>query len=497
MRKALLILLLLVFSTFKTASPESSPKDRIKVGVFYYPWYVKGYQNGHWSGDPKEADPNLTATWWTVVDRPALDWYASNDTSVIRRHLDWFAYAHIDFGIISWWGPYHHAPVYDDDWVKAIFDETRNYAPWFRWVILIEPCYSVSSQHLEVLDQFRNYTYDNYVKEYRDVWLNETNTGKPFLFWTYVDDFNNDTVRSEATNDTRLETKLLGQFLPGQKDREDNIDWYTWSLFWGLNNTPPFPPKNGSMCVMPRYDETRLDPNNETGYEGRMNRTICCDPRLDGSAEGNEIPIGNVPLYDQQWNEVLSNVSAANLDYVLIATWNDFTERTQIEPCYDLTSAYIGNTTYLLDRTKYWIQQLNAAVPNHVLNITNVKWQPNASVPPSQDVEVNATVTDSAHNIENVWLRYTTNATTQWNYTAMNLSSPNVYDGTIPPQQPNTLVNFTVIACDNASNCLIDDKNGEYYGYIVAPEFSLLPIIMFFSVATLVVVICTRKRALF
>jgi hypothetical protein len=496
MKKVLLILLLLVFSVVKTANPESPAKDRIKVGVFYYPWYVNGYQNGHWSGNPKEADPSLPATWWTVVDRPVLDWYDSNDTRVIRQHLDWFAYAHIDFGIISWWGPYHNDSFYDNDWVKTLFDETENYAPWFRWVILVEPCYTVD-QSMKILDTLRNYVFEKYTAAYHDIWLNDP-TGKPFLFWTYVDDFNNDTVRSEATNDTRFETRLLGQFLPDnsttQIERKDNIDWYTWSLFWGSNNTSPFPLKNGSMCVLPRYDETRLDPNNETGYEGRMNRTICCDPRLDGSVERNESPPGNVSLYDQQWSKVLSNASAGNLDYVLIGTWNDFTERTQIEPCYDLTSTYIGNTTYLLDRTKYWINQLDAAVPNQVLNITNVEWQPNASVTPSQDVEVDATVTDSSHNIENVWLRYTTNATTGWNYTSMNLSLSNVYQGTIPPQQPNSLVNFTIIAFDNVSNCLIDGNNGNHYGYIVVPEFSSFLIIAPIMIVASAAAVCGRKR---
>jgi hypothetical protein len=104
MRKALLILLLLIFSAFKTAGPESSARDKIKVGVFYYPWYTGGYGNGHWSGNATEDDSTLPDTWLTAIDRPALDCYASNDTRVIRQHLDWFAYAHIDFGIISWWG---------------------------------------------------------------------------------------------------------------------------------------------------------------------------------------------------------------------------------------------------------------------------------------------------------------------------------------------------------------------------------------------------------
>jgi len=476
MRKALLIFLLLIFSTFRAAGPEFSARNRIKVGVFYYPWYAEGYGNGHWSGDA--TDHNLPGTWWTVVDRPALDWYASNDAKVIRRHLDWFAYAHIDFGIISWWGPIHDEPAYDDDWAKALFNETRDYAPWFRWVISIEPCYNVTEQGLGYLATLRNYVYDNYVVGYHAIWLNETDNGQPFLFWMNGDDLVNATVRTEAKNDTRFVTRILGQ--------SGYVDWKTWTPYRGCNITTPFPPSaDGFMCVMPRYDETRLDPEGKTPGGPR---TIVVDRDLDGSGMEN-----GEPLYDKQWKEVLSNASAVK--FVAIATWNDFTERTQIEPCYDLTSAHIGNTTYLLDRTKYWIKQLNDAVPNEVLNITDVEWQPNASVTPSQEVEVNATVTNSFHSIENVWLRYTTNATTDWNCTTMNLSSSNVYNGTIPPQRPNTLVNFTIIACDNASNYLIDDNNGRYYTYSVIPEFSsfliMAPIMM---VAPVAVVAYGRKH---
>jgi hypothetical protein len=109
---------------------------------------------------------------------------------------------------------------------------------------------------------------------------------------------------------------------------------------------------------MPRYDETRLDP---TGIKGKI-RNRCADQCLNGSGWENVEPL-NEPSYDYQWKEVLSNASAGKIKYVGIATWNDFTERTQIEPCYDLTSAYLGNTTYLLDRTRYWISLLDETVP--------------------------------------------------------------------------------------------------------------------------------------
>jgi hypothetical protein len=147
-------------------------------------------------------------------------------------------------------------------------------------------------------------------------------------------------------NDTRFSATILDQ-------QKDFADWNTWTPYtWG-GATSAFPPKNGFMCVMPRYDETRLDPN---GTMGKV-RDRCADPYLNGSYWNNTDPL-NEPLYDYQWKEVLSNASAGKVQYVGIATWNDFTERTQIEPCYDNTSAYRDDPSFLLDKTRYYTSQL-------------------------------------------------------------------------------------------------------------------------------------------
>lgn len=78
----------------------------VKVGVYYYVWYPH-----HWNGTKE----------WTVVDVPILGYYASNNESIIKQHLDWFKYAGIDFGNISWWGP----NSYEDNATTNIWDEIR------------------------------------------------------------------------------------------------------------------------------------------------------------------------------------------------------------------------------------------------------------------------------------------------------------------------------------------------------------------------------------
>jgi hypothetical protein len=321
-------------------SPKAFVDDWIKVGVFYYPWYKEGFGNYHWNGTPPSP---LPSTWWTVVDKPVLGWYDSSNRTVIDQHLNWFRDAGIDFGILSWWGP----DSYEDNCTKVLFDETSSYAPWFRWVISIEDCYNVTNQSLSYLATLRDYVYSNYASVYHAIWLNETSSGKPYLFWMNAHDLENDTVRNEAKSDSRFVTRILGQ--------ADYSDWKTWTPYTYGNTTSAFPPSSeGFMCVMPRYDETRLDPN---GTMGKV-RDRCADPFLNGSDGQNVDPLNGEPLYDEQWQEVLSNASAGKVKYVAIATWNDFTERTQIEPCYDNTSAYKDYPSFLLDKTWYYTSQL-------------------------------------------------------------------------------------------------------------------------------------------
>ncbi|MEM2917816.1 MAG: hypothetical protein QXN63_05655 [Candidatus Bathyarchaeia archaeon] len=38
-------------------------------------------------------------------------------------------------------------------------------------------------------------------------------------------------------------------------------------------------------------------------------------------------------------------------------------------------------------------------------------------------------------------------------------------------QEANTIVKYKIIAYDNAKNIKVDDNNGQYYTYMVIPEY--------------------------
>jgi hypothetical protein len=67
----------------------TAQKPSMGTFAFYYPWY--GNQS-HWP-------PN-----GNITDHPLLDFYASNDTSLIKEHINMAKEAGIDGFIVSWWG---------------------------------------------------------------------------------------------------------------------------------------------------------------------------------------------------------------------------------------------------------------------------------------------------------------------------------------------------------------------------------------------------------
>jgi hypothetical protein len=67
------------------------------TGVYYYPWYGPA-EGGHtWIGQ-------YVRDYLLPKQPPLLGHYSSRDTLVIRQHLDWMETYGIDFMVSSWWG---------------------------------------------------------------------------------------------------------------------------------------------------------------------------------------------------------------------------------------------------------------------------------------------------------------------------------------------------------------------------------------------------------
>jgi hypothetical protein len=86
-------------------------------------------------------------------------------------------------------------------------------------------------------------------------------------------------------------------------------------------------PRLAVATVMPGYDDTRI-----TGRTGRV------VPRLDGE------------FYDRQWEAAL----ASGADWVVISTWNEWAENTEVEAGQRFGQFYVW-------RTRFWTAALKTA----------------------------------------------------------------------------------------------------------------------------------------
>jgi hypothetical protein len=125
--------------------------------------------------------------------------------------------------------------------------------------------------------------------------------------------------------DSRFEAKIIGH--------NSYADWYGWVPSPADDSIIPSI-WNRSFCIEPRYDNSFILNRSET------NDTFVRDQ--DHSAG----------LYEQQWNKAIEYSRNGQIDFILIYSWNEYHERSQIEPCFDSTSAFANQSHFLFDRTR-------------------------------------------------------------------------------------------------------------------------------------------------
>jgi hypothetical protein len=129
------------------------------------------------------------------------------------------------------------------------------------------------------------------------------------------------------------------------------------------------------------------------------------------------------------------------------------------------------------------------------LDITNVSQNPTATdVFPIDVVNVNATITDSVSTVAQVSLNYT-NGNGTWITANMTNLQGNIWNSTIPNFPGDTKITYIITASDNAGNTVTTQQLGYTFQYWVVPEFTALPIVFLFLMATLLVVIIYKKKS--
>lgn len=316
---AFLIGILIGFGVSYCYFLQSKSGHSVQVGIFYYVWYQDGLGNTFWNG----------SVCWTVVDKPVhgLGWYSSQNETIIKQHFEWFRDLHIDFAIVSWWG--WALNNYTDNSTKIIFetlDSLHNISGHVRLALMVEPFNENKTYGYYDYQQIYDYIYSNFAGKY------------PYLYFNYQDKplicfFNAPflTKNGYVPKDSRFTTIIVGHHY------EDYcVDWVFEHI------TPHWRgpvPHDRTYSVCPRYDDSRL------------NRTISYT--ID--------PTYRQQVYDREWRNALGLAKENALDLILINSWNEFNERSMIEPHLDAT-AFTNDTYFLYNKTKQYITELKGTI---------------------------------------------------------------------------------------------------------------------------------------
>jgi hypothetical protein len=311
-KAAIPLFFLFLFITAPLVSAESSVKRSPQVGAFYYAWY----------------DPASSVSWEypKIQDKPVLGYYNSSDPAVIEQHFAWLSDLHLDFIVVSWWGLYNQT-----DWnsfinnsTAQIFQVARENVTNVKVALMVEPFNESGTYNFtEVYD----WVYTNLCQQYPTVYYKVDE--KPLLCF-----FNgqNMTANGVFQRDPRFTVKIVGN--------DATAEW----RYDGVteNNNPPTAmpfPRDRQISVSPRFDDFYVRSPNET-----------VDAKLEY-------------LYAQQWKQALNLTRQNAVDFVMVTSWNEFPERTAIEPHVDATASN-HDPYFLYNATKEYVAELKGLIPS-------------------------------------------------------------------------------------------------------------------------------------
>jgi hypothetical protein len=312
----------------RTGGPLTVPhRDRL-VLAHWYPWW-----------DPVAwADPQL-------LDQP-LRLYSTDNAAEVARNLQDVANAGIDAVIVSWQGS-----DVGGGWnlrrLRYVLDGAQQAGVKVTVHLETLAANTVGREGAtpdpDVLTAWIVELVDTLATH--PAWLKVD--GRPVIFayvWDFAGNATWNTVRDRLRAGGRTPLLMADSTNPANLLVADGLSTYSGTLFapdvhtlmretasatraYHLLGTNWGSPRIAVATVMPGYDETRL--------AGRSGRVV---PRVDGE------------FYDRQWQAAL----ASGADWVVISTWNEWAENTQVEAGQRFGQVYVW-------RTRFWSAALKSA----------------------------------------------------------------------------------------------------------------------------------------
>jgi len=335
---------------------DKSPIDGVTVGVYYYPWYINDDFNGR-EYIRRELEP---------PQYPVLGEYNLHDPNIISQHLKWTSGANINLWVTSWSGPYSATDLVTrnrilvneelGDTKIALFYETYSQIP--KESMNIDAVYGDIAYAAK-----RYFDHPNYLRI----------DGRPVLF-VYVaralsrngilDDVVSDMKRAALDNGGH-DLYVVGDHAFGKPPTEyyppfDLIDAATNYDVYGSMDRPRYAGEDGVekyKIQQASWRGTALKqgcgfiPSISPGYNDRGVRLGANHPAMSRRIT-DDAPVGS--LFKAQLSNALDLLDESAANILMINSFNEWHEDTQIEPVVDVGVANApSELTQNLEYTAY------------------------------------------------------------------------------------------------------------------------------------------------
>jgi len=319
----------------RLARPGAGSLDR-RVMAFYYPWYGTADGPGgagrtvHWGRIDAVRNDIKASTHY-----PVLGAYDSHDPKLIDRHCRWAKDAGIDTFIVSWWGHGHYTDRAMDKILDGCERHGLNACIYYETVPRPQTPQSAADDIVKVLDKYGDHAAHLKVK------------GKPvvFVYGRTLQELGlTDWLKAiERVNKQSKKgvTAIGDQFSYGAARIFDGIHTYntagrlralgpTAARKWAAETYRSWVQladeagKISGITVIPGYDDTKI--------------------RKPGLA----VPRYGGELYRAQWEEAIK----ADPHWILITSFNEWHEGSEIEPSVEYKEQYIRITAEYAERFK-------------------------------------------------------------------------------------------------------------------------------------------------
>jgi len=311
------------------AQPQNHRSEKL-VLAFYYPWYgtppgsgknILGSVIGHWAEvDPEKKDISNSRRY------PQMGAYDSHDDAVLKQHCKWARQAGIDALIASWWG---HG-TYEDRAIPLILNACQESSLKCCIYYEITPRATPETTAKDIIKVLRKYgDHPSYLRH----------KGQPVIFV-----FGRALMQMGFHAWFEALKQIREQYPPGLIAIGDQMSYACAKVFDGIHTYNTADQLSDKSVIEVRSWTVRTYPKwvKLARQAGKIS-TLTVIPGYDDTKirkPGLKVERFDGSLYESQWKRVI----AAGPDWILITSFNEWHEGSEIEPSLEHGEKYIELT---------------------------------------------------------------------------------------------------------------------------------------------------------